>query len=152
MNKQMKMAGYILVAVLGYMLATSLTITTTASLNKHVFLKADGNPRKGEYGTFKYSENKYLKMVGANEPFTKRVACVAGDTLELKNHTYYCNGQYIGRVFQFDFDNHELPQFVFNGIIPENMAFMAGDHMLSGDSRYFGFVDVRTVKKVIPLW
>jgi len=142
-----------LVAI-GAWISTNLTVATTKSLEKRVFWQTSEIPTKtGQYGSFIYPSSDYLIKREVNgKVFTKRVGCFEGDYLNFVDGAFYCNGEYLAKPLVSDRLDDKLPVFRFNGIVPEDMAFMVGDHPYSGDSRYLGFVDINTVKRVIPLW
>src|SRR5690554_5907219 len=125
--------------VLGSWVSTNITVSTSNSLKKRVFWATSDNPSlRGEYGKFRFSDSSYLRERGVTETFTKRVGCIAGDELVLELNNFFCNGVFIANQIKTGSDGKPLPAFEFNGVIPENMAFMVGDNPLSGDSRYMG--------------
>lgn len=139
-------------ALIGTFISSNLEVSVSNSVDKRVFWKTSSIPKRGDYGTFRYPANEYLESRGVDEPFTKVVACAEGDLLEYMNQNFYCNGKYLGTQLEADSEGTPLPKFEFTGVIPENKAFMLGHNPYSGDSRYLGLVDIRTVRKVIPLW
>lgn len=153
LRKRFLHQGILISAVLlGAYLSNNIMYSSTNSTKYKVFWKTASVPGKDDYATFSYLESEYLSSRKVSDPFTKRLGCISPDILELRNDIYYCNGKYLGMQLKKDSDGNELPLFTFNGAIPEGMAFMVGDNPRSGDSRYFGLVDIYSAKKVIPLW
>lgn len=135
----------------GGWISTKLLISTTDSLRQHVFWKTNDVPVAGQYAEFKFN-HEFIKAKGVDKTFTKRVACASGQTLTVKNSSYFCDDKYLGYMREKGMSGDDLPAFIFNGKIPEHHGFMLGDNPYSGDSRYFGLIDLRTAKRVIPLW
>mgnify|MGYP006188389611 CR=1 FL=1 len=142
-----------LVAVGGWF-SGNITVAATRSIDKRVFWQTTDTPtERGQYGSFTYPSSSYLAKRGVDgKPFTKMVGCIAGDYLSFVGGAFYCNDELLARPLVADRLDEKLPVFRYEGVIPEGKAFMVGSHPYSGDSRYLGFVDVETVKRVIPLW
>lgn len=151
-NRLIRQATLIAAVLTGFYISNHIMYSSTTSIKYKFFWLTSTAPGKDDYATFKYPESDYLIKRNVNEPFTKRVGCIASDTLEIRNSIYYCNGKYLGIQLKVDSVGNELPLFSFNGTIPEGKAFMVGDNPRSGDSRYFGLIDVNKAKKVLPLW
>ena len=80
---------------------------------------------------------------------TKKVGCVSGDSLSVKwKKHYYCNGTYLGYAKDKSIKGNPVENFIHNGIIPEGMLFVIGDHPDSYDSKYFGFLRKENVKAI----
>lgn len=151
----MKRRGIEIVLVLfvfvGGWVSSKIVVSTSDSLTKHVFWKTESVPALGQYGEFQF-DHDFIKAKGVDDTFTKLVACAEGQRLHLEHRNYYCDGKYIAYVREKGIAGDDLPVFVFNGDIPKNYGFMLGTNPYSGDSRYFGLVDLREAKRVIPLW
>ncbi len=87
-----------------------------------------------------------------NEVLVKKVVCMEGDHLVVKDREYYCNGKYLCTAKKFSRRGERLENFKFNGKIPQGMLFLMGPHKDSYDSRYYGFIPIDKVSKVLPLW
>lgn len=135
----------------GAWIESKLLISTSDSLSKNIFWKTDSAPITGQYAEFRFS-HEFIESKGVTDTFTKIVACGEGQKLHLDHSNYYCDGKYIAYVREKGLSGDDLPVFVFNGEIPKNHGFMLGTNPYSGDSRYFGLIDLRAAKRVIPLW
>ena len=110
-------------------------------------LVGGNNPRHGDIVVFAYPEDP-------RKDFIKRVVGVAGDRLEIRDKQLYRNGKPVPHepyaVFKDPvFYRKELsPRDNMGPItVPEGMLFTMGDNRdHSSDSRYWGYVDVRSVK------
>lgn len=136
----------------GAYLVSNIIYSASNSTKYRFFWLTSSVPEKNDYAMFKYPDNDYLTSRDVTDPFTKRIGCVGHDSLELRNNIYYCNGKFLGIQLKKDSEGKNLPLFVYSGEIPEGKVFMVGDNPRSGDSRYFGLVDISSAKKVIPLW
>lgn len=146
--REVVIIGFVFV---GAWITSNIVISTSDSLSKHVFWKTDSVPTVGNYAEFKF-EHEFIKAKGISDTFTKIIACGEGQTLRLDQGNYYCDEKYIAYVRNESLSGDSLPVFVFNGVIPKHYGFMLGTNPYSGDSRYFGLIDLRTAKRVIPLW
>lgn len=100
-------------------------------------------------------ENKYIRAIlDIDLPNTdckpcqivKRVGCDSLSLVQVKNKTFYCDGNPIGEAFRDDF-------IAADGIIPEDKVFLIGDHQSSYDSRYFGLVEKSKINAtLLPLF
>jgi len=97
-------------------------------------LFSPADPQHGDVVVFRYPQDP-------SKDFIKRVAGLPGDTVEVRGHVLFRNGQPVDEphlvlhpgATKMDFG----PQTV-----PENMYFMLGDNRYnSHDSRFWGFVD-----------
>lgn len=110
------------------------------------------DPKRGEIIVFKFPQDP-------SKDFIKRVVGIGGDTVEIKDKKVYVNGA----LQQDDFTKHSDSRIFANPkmypqdllrrdnlgpiTIPEGKLFVMGDNRdESNDSRFWGFVDVSTVK------
>lgn len=93
-------------------------------------------------------ENPYIPI---GKKIVKKVACMPGHKLETRELEYYCNGSLIAKAQTKDSKGADIKQFIFNGIIQDNMLFIIGEHQRSYDSRYFGLINKNDVIEV-GLW
>ena len=104
------------------------------------------NPQRGDIVVFEFPENK-------DKDFIKRVVCVAGDVVEVRNKQVSVNGALQQGSFIVNSDTHIFPGNLqprdnFGPVtVPEHSLFVMGDNRdHSYDSRYWGFVDLKAVK------
>ena len=103
-------------------------------------------PEKGDIIVFKYPENP-------EKDFIKRVIATAGDTIEERNKIVYVNGNPRTEPYAQHSDMNIRaggidPRDNFGPItIPPNKVFVMGDNRdQSYDSRYWGFVDQKSIR------
>ncbi len=128
----------------------NLAASMTASVKYRLFWIDEGPGVKGDYVTFE--KGHPLLKDGTPKMLTKRIACVAGETLSFDGHRHLCGEEVLGVVLDRTHEGKKLDPFVFNGVIPDGMVFVAGDHERSFDSRYFGFVAQRETTKLRGIW
>jgi len=137
-------------SITGYLICSRLTIVISPSLSKRIFfLERSGRiPNKGEYVQFTFSSPLYEN--GKRHHAIKVVACKAGDILsvDIDNRFYYCNGRYLGCAKRTSLRDKPLPMFVYQGVIPEGALFVTGAHKDSFDSRYWGFLEEKTIEGI----
>lgn len=127
----------------------NLVVATSGSVEHRWFWRTGEVPGPGDYATFMLDH-----PLAGDKPvqLTKRLVCWTGDVLTVSGQDYYCNDQYIGRAKRTGRNGQALPQFVFNGKIPPGKAFAAGGHVDSFDSRYWGFVDIAQIERLVPIF
>lgn len=144
----------VLVLLIGMLIPSRICITLTPSLNKRVFWMNHNvkNIQRNDYVLFSLDTGRLSPEVsipdevrrGDKVRAMKRVACVSGDLLKVEGQDYYCNNTFIGRSKLLSIKGEKLIPFIFNGIVPEGLVFLTGDHPDSYDSRYYGFIDRMT--------
>ena len=136
---------------LGLWLPAHISVALTPSLGYHVFfLTAKGKEpfKVGDYLLFAKKVD-----IAKIDRLLKKVGCIPGQRLTVVNGEYNCDGQILGQALSSDSKGKPLPQFVFNGQVPDGSLFMVGPHPRSYDSRYFGFIHADSVlNKAYPLW
>ena len=141
-------AGILLAVCVGFWaLNWKVTFSPEPSLGHYVFLCNENKPdgiRKGDKVAFPFPVDTPYYRKG--QKFLKTVACVAGETLTVdERKRYFCEGEWIGTARDTDVHGKPVGHFVFSGRIPEGMAFAAGTHPRSYDSKYWGLLDLSTV-------
>ncbi|MDH5543691.1 MAG: S26 family signal peptidase [Nitrospinota bacterium] len=128
---------------IGSRIPENFAVTTSASLSHRIYflvrLKKEDKIHRGDYVWIRSLSSKYIDD-GKEFSAIKRVACNAGDLLEVSDQNYSCNGRYLGRAKRYSLKGVLLKDFIFNGIIPEGEIFVMGEHKDSFDSRYLGFI------------
>ncbi len=78
----------------------------------------------------------------ATEDFIKRVVGLPGDTLEIRNHTTYVNGQPLYEPYVTDKSKNDFGPVV----VPTGSVFVMGDNRNnSDDSRVWGFLPIENI-------
>jgi signal peptidase I len=104
------------------------------------------NPQRGDIVVFKFPEDP-------DKDFIKRVIGVAGDIIESRDKQIYVNRERLNHDYGIHTDPHLIPAGVHPRdnfgpvVVPENSLFVMGDNRdHSYDSRFWGFVDLKSVK------
>lgn len=95
---------------------------------------------------------KFQRDVRRNR-YVKRVIAVAGDTVDIKDNKVFVNGTAIDEPYVKG--NTYEGQFQLPATVPQGKIFVMGDNReRSGDSREFGFVDLRSIegKAIFRFW
>ncbi|ORJ57505.1 S26 family signal peptidase [Geothermobacter hydrogeniphilus] len=155
------MSMAVVAALIGSMLPGRLFITLTPSIRyRLLWLTSDvWNVRHGDYVAFRV-DRKRLQGLLLPESWTedadgmitaiKRIGCDEGETLlrtGAGGRDFYCGDEFLGRAKKVSRKGEPLQPAQIEGVIPQGMAFMAGDSKDSFDSRYFGLVDKRAFLK-----
>jgi conjugal transfer pilin signal peptidase TrbI len=137
-------AGYFAGKIPGH-----ITISKTNSVKPSVFWTLSPDLQKVRKG-------HYVRAVADIElpnfkcnpcSIVKRVGCLAGDYLNEKDGSFFCNGELIAKA------QGDMKHFLFNGTVPSGKYFLIGDHPRSYDSRYFGFIEKGAIDaRLIPLF
>lgn len=93
-----------------------------------------------DYVVFEYNKIIY-KNYHRGKLFIKKIGCRSGQHLLIKDLEVVCDEQKIATIFQKNSEGNLLPQYSYDGIIPDDKFFALGEHVKSFDSRYFGLVD-----------
>ena len=70
----------------------------------------------------------------------KRIACAPGQHLRVTPSEARCDGLLIGLVRNISLAGLPLAPALFDGLVPDKMYFLVGDHPASYDSRYLGLI------------
>lgn len=103
-------------------------------------------PQPGDIVVFKFPEDP-------GKDFIKRVIGVAGDVIECRDKKVFVNHKPLNHDFGMNTDSRMIPGHIqprdnFGPVaVPEHALFVMGDNRdHSYDSRFWGFVDLKTVK------
>jgi len=78
----------------------------------------------------------------ATEDFIKRIVGLPGDTLEIRNHITYVNGQQLYEPYVSDKSKNDFGPIV----VPKDSVFVMGDNRNnSDDSRVWGFLPIQNI-------
>lgn len=131
-----------------YFISIKITLSPFESVKPSLLWKVERKPHMGDYVTFPFS---HPLITTKAEAWIKLLACTEGHLLQRIDNKFYCDGQFFANARLKSKANQDLPQFHYNGLIPENKAFVLGDGTNSFDSRHFGFVDYNTMTTNIEL-
>lgn len=110
------------------------------------FFKYFGEIERGDIIVFHPPETAH-----ATEDFIKRVIGLPGDTIEIRDHTTYVNGEPLSEPYL-----NERPNEDFGPVtVPEGSLFVMGDNRNSSDdSRSWGFLPIENVsgKALFRYW
>ena len=122
-----------------------IVINNSLSINKKVLIVLrTKNVKVGDLIVFRF---KGSEIAPKGLRFIKRVVCGPGDFLEVKNDEFFCNGKFLGKALEYTCKDHKkIDNFQFSGIIPKDKFFVMGETLCSYDSRYWGFVDKKSVE------
>lgn len=150
MNKRLWIVLAVVASVTALLQVVPLVFPMTDSVRYHVLVRVPGKVHKGDYVNVALYHESIDRAQAVR--LTKRVACVAGEVLRFERGAHWCNEEYLGRVLQRDTRGVPLPEFAWNGPVPDGKVFLAGDHQRSFDSRYFGFVNATALQRLQPLF
>jgi len=157
-SREKTIALVILAALLvGAWLPARIIVSTSSSLQHRVFFLVPANRiRVGDYLVFRHRDMDFVKqgLSKDNDRLIKKVGCGPGQILTSDaDRLFSCNKRRVGLALNKDSQGRPLPQFEFNGPVPDDNFFMIGSNPRSFDSRYFGFVHADDILyKALPLW
>ena len=131
-----------------------LALTETDSIKPKVLWRTYGVPKKGDYVEFYLPEQSHCPLLG--KTVSKQIICSGGDYLQKKGDRFFCNGVFFAEASRKEKPSvcgkGDVPDFAFDGVIPEGLFFVFGSHPLSYDSRYWGLVSRSSTRKLIALF
>ena len=137
MKQTLQIGDHILVNKFIYGIKMPFLMTTIVPIN---------NPERGDIVVFKFPEDP-------DKDFIKRVIGIAGDVVECRDKQVYINHKRLNHDFGIHIDSNIIsrgvqPRDNFGPVVvPENSLFVMGDNRdHSYDSRFWGFVDLKSVK------
>ena len=133
--------------------ASGLRINPTPSLPKGVYRIMPGEPAKGNFVTFCLhgefaelaKERGYLEpgsCPSGLRPLLKRLAGLPGDFVDPATFP----------IRSVDSQGRSMSPALTSGVVPPGMALVLADHPGSFDSRYFGFVPLESLQRVVAVW
>jgi conjugal transfer pilin signal peptidase TrbI len=132
------------------LLFTEILIPATHSISPLVLLKTGKmDVARNDYVLFERDDD-YLPE--GEHHLVKRLGCMPGQKLMRRNLQFFCDDQVIAQAVAQDSNGKKLPLFDFDGVIPTGKAFAVGDTKDSYDSRYWGFIDLDKVERLIVIF
>lgn len=128
-----------------------LVLPSTPSIPYHVMYLDEGAGKKGDFVNV-WVPGRWIGKDKEKVLLSKRIACVAGEQLHFREGAHYCGEELLGRVLEWDSKGDRLAPFAWDGPVPEGKAFIVGTHERSYDSRYFGFIDLDTTRRLTPIF
>lgn len=119
-------------------------IPESESVNGSLFLLQDKNITN-DYVVFEYNKIDY-KNYHSGKLFIKKIGCDSGQHLLVQDYKVVCDGRTLATIFQKNDEGQILPNYRYDGIIPNNQFFALGENLKSFDSRYFGLVDKKQIR------
>ena len=130
-----------------------LRFNPTPSLPKGIYRLIPGLPEKNDLVSFCLEgafaelalERGYLEpgsCPSGLRPLLKRLAGLPGDFVEPASFP----------ICAVDSHGRSMPSALLPGVVPPGMALVLADHPGSFDSRYFGFVPLRQLQRVVAVW
>lgn len=144
-KQKIMIVSVIVLTLAGAQLPRHLVYSKSISLTHRIFfISLHKNINKNSYVVFMFQH----PIVNDNKPISviKRVACVEGEYLSVRDKNYYCGDDVLGVAKDISLKGEKLNKFIFNGYIPKGKIFVMGDHRDSFDSRYWGFLDIKDVQ------
>lgn len=134
----------------GHLLCGRIAVAVSPSLPHRIFIldRSGRAPRTGEYVLFTFSSPLYEN--GRRNRAIKEVACRGGErlTVDRQHRHYYCDGRYLAMAKLTTLGGKPLPLFLYDGVIPKGRLFVMGTHRDSFDSRYWGFLEEKTIEAI----
>ncbi len=122
----------------------------TDSVDAKLMLRTQSPAQKGDYVLFSLT-HPYLNGGRQAYRLTKRWRCGAGDRLLTRGAAFYCNGERVALALERTASGKPLVPFQWNGPIPAGQAFVLGEDPQSFDSRYWGFVSVDQLERLVAI-
>lgn len=149
-RKSLSVAVLLICMAIGSYTVNHILIPATHSIKYKLLWRSGGTPTaQNDYMMFVLNDD-YLPE--GETHLVKRLGCIEGQYLSKLNRQFYCDGKEIAIAAVQDSTGKPLPVFSFTGVIPRGKAFAVGDTDNSYDSRYWGFMDIRTAERLTPIF
>lgn len=110
-----------------------------------LFLSPRAVAGMGDYVTVTVYPDTHA-IIDKESIFLKKVACDSGQSIELVDETFFCDGRQLVGFVRETLDGRPLQPWPAGVVIPDGKAFIIGSHPRSFDSRYFGLVPPCTLR------
>jgi conjugal transfer pilin signal peptidase TrbI len=143
-------AGVVLImlVIIGSVLP-KITFQTTPSMVHSVYWRTTTMAQKGDRVNFLF-RHKYV-LNNKEVWFAKTLRCVEGDVLKNDGFSVMCNDELLGFAPPVVIQGETIRPLAFYGEIPKGKGFVMGESPNSFDSRYWGFIDLDSAIKIIPI-
>ena len=150
------------VALLTFGWLVGFRINLTDSMPPGLYLETKDIPSRGDPISFCLASNndqaarylnKSLLCPNGLQPLLKRLAALSGDRVDVRPEGLLINGQPVPEsgIRKEDSKGRRLVSRLTSGAVPDGMALVLGDNAGSFDGRYFGFIPLRSCRRVIPI-
>ncbi len=141
--------SFIIYNLIGLLL-THIVINISNSHTGTIFWKSDKNSIKNDFVYFDFQHKLLPKNM---KILSKKLVCIEGDKLKINDKFIACNEKkYPIKRNQKTGSGKKIKQFYYNGIVPKGKAIVWGSNFESFDSRYWGFIDYKKLKKMKIIW
>ena len=116
-----------------------IVINTSSSHEGTFFWKTEKPPSYNNYVYFDFEHKLLPKKI---KILSKQLVCIAGNNLTIDDDFIVCDDKaYPIKRMESTGSGKLLPQFYYNGFVPDGQAIVYGTHPESFDSRYWGFIE-----------
>lgn len=130
-----------------------LIIQPTPSMTGTFYIKSEEVVLKKNDTVRFVISNPYI-FDGKPTSLIKKIKCMPSDVLKIDSEGWVtCNDYFLGMAGDRvnEGTGEVIKMFQYNGVIPEDKAFVMGEHPTSFDSRYYGLVVLSELTKVEKL-
>lgn len=140
-------------------LASHLLINITRSMPLGMYWMRAGTDSFGRHDLVAFAVPPRVRDLAAERHYLmggalllKPIAAVAGDAVCTEGDSLILRGEAAAHLRSSDSEGRALPRDARCGVRPSGFVYVLAPDPRSFDSRVFGPVDVRTLRKVTPLW
>ena len=160
-----KLTSFLLLLVFIGFSCLDLRLNITASMPKGVYRTLEGQLGRGNDAEFCLDgqdaklalERKYLKPGRCQAgvmPLVKTVVGLPGDKITISQNGIAVNEQLrpLSTIRPLDSKGRPMTSHLQAGVIPKGKGLVLSEHEGGFDGRYFGLVDLKSLKKVEPVF
>ena len=143
-------------------------VNLTPSLPQGIYRLTAETARKGDFVCFCLPRSNTFSRVALDRnylgrgycpsglrPLLKKLAGTPGDRIKITAHGLYLNDEALANTIRLDLDRNGRavpPSLLADGVIPAGFGLVISqEHAGSFDSRYFGLVPLKLLKKAQPI-
>lgn len=144
--------------------SAGVRLNFTASEPRGVYRETREAPARGDLVSFCLESTdqgdqarRYLRQSllcpNGLQPLLKELVALPGDRVDVLPEGLSINGRPVpdSKIREEDAKGRNVVSCLVSGPVPEGMALALGDKAGSFDGRYFGFVPLRSCRRVIPI-